>query len=46
MERKKICECGFEFSGPGEFRNCEAYLDNKNQWWIVCPKCKKRYKSD
>lgn len=45
-DNKKKCECGFEFSGPGEFRNCNAYIDNTGQWWIVCPDCKKEYKSD
>ena len=40
------CECGFKFSGPGEFRNCRAYLDKDGQWWIVCPDCGKEYKSD
>ena len=40
------CECGFKFAGPGEFRNCQAYMDDKGQWWLVCPKCGKEYKSD
>jgi len=40
------CVCGFEFAGPGEFRNCEAELDSNNQWWIVCPDCGRRYESD
>ncbi|MHA1828923.1 MAG: hypothetical protein ACTSX6_09795 [Candidatus Heimdallarchaeaceae archaeon] len=43
---KKICSCGFEFSAPGEFRNCESYKDHKGQWWNICPKCGKKYKSD
>lgn len=41
-----ICKCGFKFSGPGEFRNCEAFRDDKGQWWIVCPECGRKYKSD
>lgn len=40
------CECGFEFSGPGEYRNCECYRDDNGQWWNVCPKCGKEYKGD
>jgi len=40
------CQCGFVFAGPGEFRNCQAYMDDKGQWWLVCPKCGKEYKSD
>jgi len=39
-------ECGFEFSGAGEFRNCNCYLDNNNKWISICPKCGKKYKSD
>jgi len=42
----RVCECGFKFAGPGEFRNCEAYLDDDNQWWVICPKCGQIYKSD
>lgn len=40
------CECGFKFAGPGEFRNCDSYMDKDGQWWNVCPKCKKEYKAD
>jgi len=39
------CECGFKFSGPGEFRNCETYLDNDGKWWLVCPNCGKHCQS-
>lgn len=42
----RVCECGFKFSMPGEFRNCNAELDKEGQWWIICPECGKRYKSD
>ena len=41
-----VCKCGFKFAGPGEFRNCEAYLDEDGQWWIVCPDCGMEYSSD
>ena len=41
-----ICECGFKFSGPGEYRNCEAERDEDGKWWVICPECGKRYKSD
>jgi Zn finger protein HypA/HybF involved in hydrogenase expression len=37
------CKCGFKFSGPGEFRNCNAFVTNKNQSGIICPKCGKKY---
>lgn len=33
------CECGFKFSGPGEFRNCEAFIDSQGNSRIICPKC-------
>lgn len=39
------CACGFRFSGPDEFRNCEAFKKD-SQWYIVCPTCKKVYESD
>lgn len=36
------CHCGFQFAGPGEFRNCEAFiLDGKSG--VICPVCKKQY---
>ena len=37
------CKCGFKFSGPGEFRNCDAFITDKGESGIVCPKCKKAY---
>ena len=37
------CVCGFKFSGPGEFRNCEAFITDKGQSGIVCPKCQTKY---
>lgn len=39
------CECGFKFSGPGEFRNCRAFM-NKGKFFVECPKCGKEYPSD
>jgi len=40
------CECGFIFSGPGEYRDYELYIDKYNRWWAICPKCGKEYESD
>ena len=37
------CKCGFKFAGPGEFRNCDAFIDENNQGGIICPKCKTAY---
>ena len=37
------CKCGFKFSGPGEFRNCEAFITDKGESGIVCPKCNAKY---
>jgi len=37
------CTCGFEFSGPGEFRNCEIYVDKDGNTIAVCPKCEEKY---
>lgn len=37
------CSCGFEFSGPGEFRNCEVYTDDKGNIIAICPRCKAKY---
>jgi hypothetical protein len=34
------CSCGFKFAGPGEFRNCDAFImDGKGG--VICPKCGK-----
>ena len=38
------CKCGFKFSGPGEFRNCEAFIYN-GQSGVICPKCNQHYLS-
>jgi len=37
------CTCGFKFSGPGEFRNCNAFVDGNGDSGVVCPTCDKRY---
>ena len=29
------CECGFEFAGPGEFRNCEAFVTKEGQGGVI-----------
>ena len=37
------CKCGFKFSGPGEFRNCDAFVTDKGRSGVVCPKCDTAY---
>jgi hypothetical protein len=37
------CECGFEFAGPGEFRNCEAFITADGKSGVICPKCERTY---
>ena len=37
------CKCGFKFAGPGEFRNCEAFITKQGQGGIICPKCGQAY---
>lgn len=37
------CKCEFKFSGPGEFRNCAAFVTAKGESGVVCPKCDKVY---
>lgn len=37
------CECGFKFSVPGEFRNCEAFISSEGKSGVICPKCGKKY---
>ena len=39
------CDCGFQFSGPGEFRNCNAFMTKKGHWGLICPTCGKKYVS-
>lgn len=36
------CKCGFKFSGPGEFRNCEAFTINGRSG-VICPECETNY---
>jgi DNA-directed RNA polymerase subunit RPC12/RpoP len=33
------CTCGFQFSKPGEFRNCEAFITEDGDSAVVCPEC-------
>ena len=37
------CKCGFKFSGPGEFRNCEAFVTEKGDSGVICPECGRAY---
>lgn len=37
------CKCGFKFSEPGEFRNCEAFITNEGEGGFICPKCSRAY---
>lgn len=38
------CACGnFKFAGPGEFRNCEAYIGGTGEDCVICPKCGRHY---
>jgi hypothetical protein len=46
---KMKCECGFAFSGAGEFRNCNVQLvqfpDEEYPVWVnICPECGKQYR--
>jgi len=45
VERRE-CECGFVFSGPGEYRNHEAHQDINKHWWNECPTCGRIHKAD
>jgi hypothetical protein len=33
------CKCGFKFAEPGEFRNCEAFINEDGHGCVVCPEC-------
>ena len=33
------CECGFQFAGAGEFRNCPAFVTKQGRSGVVCPDC-------
>ena len=37
------CKCGFKFSGPGEFRNCEAFITEDGKGGVICPDCGQAY---
>ena len=37
------CECGSKFAGPGEFRNCEAFVTSTGHSGIICPDCGTSY---
>lgn len=38
-----ICVCGFKFAGPGEFRNCEAFVTGDGKSGVICPECGREY---
>lgn len=33
------CECGYEFSEPGEYRREQTFLNEKFEVGMICPKC-------
>ena len=37
------CKCGFKFSGPGEFRNHEAFITEDGKGGSICPECGAKY---
>jgi len=37
------CSCGYKFSGAGEYRKEQAFITNKGESGIVCPKCNRKY---
>ena len=41
MKKPYTCECGFKFSKPGEFRNCDAFITKDGKSGVICPICKK-----
>lgn len=40
------CECGFKFAGPGEFRNCNAYIAENGKSCVICPECGRHYSGE
>ncbi len=40
---KMVCKCGFRFSGAGEFRNADAFITDRGQSGVICPKCNAKY---
>jgi hypothetical protein len=45
MSENFWCDCGFKFADPGQFRNCDAFINEKGQGGVICPVCKKGYVS-
>jgi hypothetical protein len=43
MTNQRKCRCGFKFSGPGEFRNCDAFVTEQGESGIICPECGRCY---
>ena len=39
----QLCKCGFKFAGPGEFRNCEAFISDSGKGGYICPEYGKAY---
>lgn len=37
------CNCGFKFAGPGEFRNCNAFITADGDSGVICPDCHSEY---
>lgn len=37
------CSCGFKFSSPGEFRNCDAFITEDGKSGVICPNCGREY---
>ena len=33
------CKCGWQFSGPGEYRNCNSFITKEGKSGVVCPNC-------
>jgi len=38
-----VCDCGFKFAGPGEYRNCESFITDKGLSGVICPECDQAY---
>jgi len=39
----KRCECGYVFSGAGEFRREEAFISKDGKSGSICPRCGRKY---
>jgi len=37
------CECGFNFTGKGEYRKTEEFLTLTGKIGIICPVCRNAY---